>query len=245
MVLSIAHRGASGYFLENTRASLEGALALNADIIEVDVRETLDHQLVLSHDLTLTRLIGVPKNAQSVLASMVPIPLLLSKHLSQVILRNGQQPYFLKDVFKRVGAQKILKLDIKLYVSAKSVSQFLEEYACGRTVYLAGDKKTIDLIYSPSVEILREHSIKKQQYRARKEGRLLKQALVRKAEILAPHFSIISDSLIRHAHEYSLIVHAWTVNEPADIKQAIAQGVDAITSNYPERVKYFTLPTQG
>src|SRR5690606_26274520 len=51
----IAHRGASGYAPENTRAAFEKAIAMDADAIETDVRLSADGHLVLVHDATVTR----------------------------------------------------------------------------------------------------------------------------------------------------------------------------------------------
>jgi glycerophosphoryl diester phosphodiesterase len=47
---NIAHRGASGYAPENTRAAFDRAIAMHADAIETDVRMTTDGALVLFHD---------------------------------------------------------------------------------------------------------------------------------------------------------------------------------------------------
>jgi glycerophosphoryl diester phosphodiesterase len=51
----IAHRGASGYAPENTRAAFERALTMGADAIETDVQLTADGELVLFHDTTVER----------------------------------------------------------------------------------------------------------------------------------------------------------------------------------------------
>lgn len=48
--LVIAHRGASGYRPEHTRAAYELAIALGADAIEPDIVATRDGQLVLRHE---------------------------------------------------------------------------------------------------------------------------------------------------------------------------------------------------
>jgi glycerophosphoryl diester phosphodiesterase len=60
-VLDIAHRGASGYAPENTLASFRLAGKMGADVSELDVQETRDHQLVVIHDTTLTRTTNVKK----------------------------------------------------------------------------------------------------------------------------------------------------------------------------------------
>ncbi len=49
----IGHRGACGYWPENTLASIAGAHGLGADMIEVDVVLSRDGEAVLSHDLHL------------------------------------------------------------------------------------------------------------------------------------------------------------------------------------------------
>ena len=51
----IAHRGASGYAPENTRAAFERAIAMGSDAIETDVQLTVDGRLVLFHDTTVDR----------------------------------------------------------------------------------------------------------------------------------------------------------------------------------------------
>ena len=51
----IAHRGASGYAPENTRAAFERAIAMGSDAIETDVQLTADGHLVLFHDTTVDR----------------------------------------------------------------------------------------------------------------------------------------------------------------------------------------------
>lgn len=51
----IAHRGASAYYPENTIASFEGAIAMGADMAELDVQLTLDGEVVVFHDEDITR----------------------------------------------------------------------------------------------------------------------------------------------------------------------------------------------
>jgi glycerophosphoryl diester phosphodiesterase len=50
-----AHRGNSGEAPENTLATFQKVLELGVDFIEIDVRTSLDNQLVILHDGTLNR----------------------------------------------------------------------------------------------------------------------------------------------------------------------------------------------
>jgi glycerophosphoryl diester phosphodiesterase len=45
----IAHRGASAYYPENTLPSFEGAIAMGADMVELDVQLTSDKEVVVYH----------------------------------------------------------------------------------------------------------------------------------------------------------------------------------------------------
>lgn len=57
--LCIAHRGASAHAIENTLQAFRVAAALGADMWEIDVQLTADHQPVVSHDAALERIFGV------------------------------------------------------------------------------------------------------------------------------------------------------------------------------------------
>ena len=46
----IAHRGASGYEYENSRAAFRRAVMLDADGVELDVHATRDGAIVVHHD---------------------------------------------------------------------------------------------------------------------------------------------------------------------------------------------------
>ncbi|MFC4356184.1 glycerophosphodiester phosphodiesterase [Chryseomicrobium palamuruense] len=66
-----AHRGASGYKMENTLAAFEEAIARKADGIEIDLQLTADGQHMVIHDLDLFRLTGQNKQIRDVAAEEV------------------------------------------------------------------------------------------------------------------------------------------------------------------------------
>ena len=59
--LIIAHRGASGDAPENTLAAFRLAIEQGADLIELDIHQTLDGSLVVLHDESLERTGGDPR----------------------------------------------------------------------------------------------------------------------------------------------------------------------------------------
>ena len=54
--LIIGHRGAKGHVAENTIASIEKAIDLGADGVEIDVFRCLSGEIVVFHDKTLDKL---------------------------------------------------------------------------------------------------------------------------------------------------------------------------------------------
>ncbi len=59
---------------------------------------------------------------------------------------------------------------------------------------------------------------------------------------LSPHHSITDETLVQKCREKGMRLVPWTVDKPEDIKRMIDLGVDAIISNYPDRV---LLQTRG
>ena len=59
IVKIFAHRGASGYALENSFKAFDKAVEMKVDGIEIDLQCSKDGQLFVFHDLNLKRLAGV------------------------------------------------------------------------------------------------------------------------------------------------------------------------------------------
>ncbi len=54
-IVVVGHRGTVTHAPENTIAAIEKAIEFGADLIEIDIRETLDGHLVLMHDASVDR----------------------------------------------------------------------------------------------------------------------------------------------------------------------------------------------
>jgi glycerophosphoryl diester phosphodiesterase len=50
-------------------------------------------------------------------------------------------------------------------------------------------------------------------------------------------FWLLSRRFIQKAHKVGLKVHAWTIDDPDDMKRAIASGVDGIITDFPTRLR--------
>ena len=52
----------------------------------------------------------------------------------------------------------------------------------------------------------------------------------------SPHYSVITPENVAYCHARGIRVVPWTIDKPEDITRMIDCGVDAIISNYPDRV---------
>jgi glycerophosphoryl diester phosphodiesterase len=53
----------------------------------------------------------------------------------------------------------------------------------------------------------------------------------------APHFRDVTAEAVREAQALGLKVAVWTVNHPAEMRQMLALGVDALITDYPDRAQ--------
>ena len=53
---------------------------------------------------------------------------------------------------------------------------------------------------------------------------------------LSPHFSITDASLVQYCNDKGMKIVPWTVDAPEDINKMVELGIDAIISNYPNRL---------
>jgi glycerophosphoryl diester phosphodiesterase len=89
----IAHRGASGYEYENSRAAFRRAVMLDADGVELDVHATLDGGIVVHHDQEIP---GVG-----------PISQLSLAEARRSRIRNGETLPLLTEVLDLVGERDV------------------------------------------------------------------------------------------------------------------------------------------
>lgn len=61
----------------------------------------------------------------------------------------------------------------------------------------------------------------------------------------SPHFKLVNKKTVLQAKEMNVGLVVWTVNKEKDIKKMIELGVDAIISDYPDRIVKFLVQTNG
>ena len=216
----IAHRGASGYEYENSRAAFRRALMLDADAIELDVHATCDGGLVVHHDAE------VP--------GFGPIAELTRAQARQLRIGNGEILPLLEEVLDLVG-------DMTVWVEVKTLpvgarpraardprrrtrprtlrgAQLRPPASSGawaRRVPASGAASC-----SPPIWTIRSAAL---------------QAVG--ATTLWQEAPQVDQELVHRVHDAGAEIVAWTVNEIGEVDRLVRLGVDGLCGNYPDRIR--------
>jgi glycerophosphoryl diester phosphodiesterase len=215
----IAHRGASGYEYENSRAAFRRAVMLDADGVELDVHATRDGAIVVHHDPELP---GVG-----------PIALLSSAEARQVRIRNGETLPLLQEVLDLVG-------DHDVWVEVKSLPNAHDQAFLA--VLDAGPAPHRYAVHSFDHRIVRRLG---EERPALARGILLSAYLddpvgalrAVGATTLWQEWQLVDEELVETVHSAGCRIIAWTVNEVGDLEHLVRLGVDGLCGNYPDRIR--------
>jgi len=243
--LNLGHRGASGSAPENTLAAFVLARELGADGIELDVQFSQDQRLIIIHDDTLDRTTDGHGRADAfTLAELKTLDAgcWFNTKFADERIPTLQEVF---DLFKPdlTGAERgnlsglnrtpfLLNVEIKSDGDtrlADAVVGCVQRNDMGKQVILSSfDQAMLRRVrqFAPELPIGFLYS---------KPDEL--QALDFAADALHPHWKLINEEFVQQAHARDQQVNVWTVNETDDLRSIVALGVDAIITNYPERLK--------
>lgn len=229
-VVVVGHRGAAGLAPENTMPSFELAVSQGADAIETDVHLTADGVPVAIHDETVDR----TTNGHGAVADLT---------LAQIKALDASGKFH--------GAYARVKIP--------TLEEILT-WAKGRTRVVVELKGTTNPELVPrTIRQIRQHGLDRDallisfdhlallQVRAIAPELLTGALYVARpadpvglasscgADALCPNWSGVTAEGVGAAHAAGLAVSVWTANDQTAIETSLANGVDAITGDYPER----------
>jgi glycerophosphoryl diester phosphodiesterase len=215
----IAHRGASGYEYENSRAAFRRAVVLDADGVELDVHATSDGAIVVHHDAEIP--------------GFGPIAQFSRTEARQVRIRNGEPLPLLSEILELVG-------DRDVYVEIKSLPEIHDEALL--EVLAGGPVPGRYSVHSFDHRIVRRLGSCRPAVRS---GILLSAylddpvAAMRGvgASTLWQEWQQVDRDLVSRVHEAGFSIIAWTVNEIGDLERMARLGVDGLCGNYPDRIR--------
>ena len=225
-MLIIGHRGAGGSFPENTLLSFEKAIKSGVEMIELDVHRSADGELVVMHDDKVNRTTD----------GKGWIRRLTFSQIHQLDAGNGEKIPLLEDVFALVQGRVKINIELKGKNTAGLVAQHIREYR--KKYHLPSETVCVSSFDHRQLFRFREND-HETRIGILYNGRPIK--YVQKARLLQA-FSVnlslraTKPSRIQKIHAQGLQVWVYTVNTVADLEQMRTWGVDAVFTDFPERL---------
>ncbi|MGF9565955.1 glycerophosphodiester phosphodiesterase family protein [Neorhizobium sp. JUb45] len=134
----VAHRGAWHGAPENSLAAIERAIAVGADVVELDIRKSADGELFIMHDDTLLRMAGIDRDAETFTIAELKAIALREDDGGEHRATTDQRIPTLKEVLEIIRGRIFTDLDLK------DRGLFSEVAACAREMNAASyvDLKT-------------------------------------------------------------------------------------------------------
>ena len=243
--LLFGHRGASGERPENTLPAFERALEQGAMAIETDVHATRDGEVVVFHDATLERTTDgrgpiADRTWEEVSALDAGFGFSPDGGKTHPFRGQGVRVPRLHEVFQALS-------DVPFNIEIKAedpalVHAVLDLIAprAERTLVAAAEDTTMNMLRSE----LKERDF--QPAMGASVGDVLRfvQAALDGSEPppepmvlqVPPTFAgqpLVTPELVEYAHDRSVHIHVWTINEASEMERLLALDVDGLMSDFP------------
>ncbi|MGE5251821.1 MAG: glycerophosphodiester phosphodiesterase [Bacteroidota bacterium] len=247
--LVIAHQGGGDLWPGDTMYAFEHAVALGADVLEMDAHITQDGQIVLMHDERVDR----TTDGTGLIEDLTLDQLLKLDAAYDFSPDNGQTFPFrgqgirvptLDELFKKFPQMRYI-VEIKL--TRNPIDKPLCELIRRRGMQ---DRVLVASFHDEAMAAFRESCPEVATSASRKEVAsfvLLGKAFL--SGLLSPRFNalqvpyepsesynipVLTERFVREAHAKNLSVEPWTVNDPDLMKLYIGWGVDGIITDRPD-----------
>lgn len=235
----IAHRGASGYYPENTLLAFKKALEIGVDGLEVDVHKSKDGELIVIHDEDIQRTFS---GKGQILDKTL-------KDLKKYKCRNFEFKNniectipTLREVIELIKDENILinieaKTDVIQYDLENDIIDLIEEYGLK-------DKILISSFNHKSIIKLKniDDSINYGALYWSEEDYYPEDNIINYSKKIGVYSINVSNSLVNKemvelAHRENMKVLVYTVNTPIEMRKMIEYNVDGVFTDYPELMK--------
>lgn len=224
--LIIGHRGAMGHETENTLASVQKAMDLGVDMIEIDVFKIESDEIVVFHDETVDRLTNGPGKIEEYNIY----------ELNKLIVDGGHKIPMLQDVLKLIDNQVALNIELKGANTADRVNHILNYYIDNNG--WSAENFTISSFNWDELREMRRLNPNVKLAILTEEDPLGAIPIAKELNAVAinPYFKNVNLEVADKIREAGLKIYVWTVNDEKDINAMKRIDVDGIITNYPERI---------
>ncbi len=236
-ILNLAHRGARMQAPENTLPAFRLAAELGADGIELDAQLSKDGVPVIIHDFSLDKTTsGHGAVRDFSLAELKTLD--AGSHFSPEFA--GTPIPTLEEVFAALGPVLLINVELKSDALRDNgleaeVIRLIEDFNLQDRVILSSfNPFALNRAYRLNPRIKRGYL-----WAADLPPVLRWQIFRRLAheDMFHPQWDTVTAQTVKRAHTKRHPVNVWTTNEPADMRRMIALGVDAIMTDYPDRLR--------
>jgi glycerophosphoryl diester phosphodiesterase len=224
--LAISHRGSATDGLENTLAAVERVVGLGYRYLETDVRISRDGVLVLMHDATIDRVTDRAGRVEALTWAELSAARVAGREpIARVDDLLGSWPELRINLHLKV-ARAALPLAETIYraraVHRVSVGSFSDRWTA--RVRAAAGPDLCTALGPRGVLALRAAS-----YRPARS--LVSPAGCVQVPPRVGTLDLVDDRFMRAAHHRHLQVHAWTINDEAEMHRLLDLGVDGIMTD--------------
>lgn len=222
----IGHRGAKGHVAENTMASIAKALELGVDGIEIDVFRISSGEVVVFHDDYLGRLTDRTGKIED----------LTWEELKSVRVKGTYHIPTLEEVLHFLDGKVLLNIELKGKGTAAPVHEILQQF-----IGNSGWNNNNLLISSFKWEELEAY---RRLDAEMKIGVLTEKEITPAVEMatslnavaLNADHHLLTEATTREIRKAGLQIWCWTVNRMPDLERMFELKVDAIITDYPDRL---------
>lgn len=254
--LRTGHRGARGLAPENTMAGFRRAVEVGVDVLELDVRLTRDGEVVVLHDAAVDRTTDWKGPAPG-LAAGLTFAELAALDAGHAFTPDGGRTFPYRGQGVRIPRlaevldafpEHLITVELKRGTPPEVVGRTIavvRERAATRVIMASEDHALLQAVRREAPELVTSFSGREVRNfyllsRAclatllfRSPGRLIQMPL------WSDHdrdrgLRLVFTGLLCAAHAQGRVVHVWTINDPALMRELIDLGVDGITTDRPD-----------
>lgn len=243
--LLMVHRGGAGLAPENTMEAFRRAVdEWDADVLEMDVRLTADGRMAVVHDETVDRTTdgtgAVRDMSWSRLRELDAGHRFRSPDGARSFRGRGVRVPLFEHVLEAFPAVRII-VEPKAPEAAAPLAERVRRHGAQHRVLIGAVRESTRRgargHAGPWGASRRQLAPFWFAYRVPRAGRwYVPRACALQVPERYGRFPVLSRSLVRAAHRRNMPVHAWVVDEPADMRRLLEWGVDGIQTDRPDRL---------
>ena len=217
-----------GHALENTIESVKKAIELNVDGIEIDVFKSKTGELVVYHDPFLSRLSN----------SNAFIEQISLDSIKKIKLLGGKSIPTLNEVIEIIPENIFLNIELKGENTAIETNKVIIEYI-NRSNFTPSSFIVSSFRWDELVEFRNTNKdvpiaiLVDSLYKIDNAIKLAKEI---NAFAINPNNEFLTKEIVKKVQSLNIKVYPYTINDLSSIKRMKSMGVDAIITDFPERI---------